>query len=252
MPSTRLQALRSWRPWLGLAVTLILSLITFSWSMHEDRRHARDQFEADATLLQERIARRMAFHEQLLRAGAESISQREALPTKESWSHYVNSLDLTSFGMAYRSFGVVAWHPASPVAEAGGNAASAPQAAGTSAVVTVEPLHDQSQGILGRNLYAEPLRRAAMARACDRNRRWPIWSTSKQPLAVTRIRPDDRCAGTGRLPGAKPGMCIGVLPLRMAARISGVKHPGIDGIDTRQSASSPARAASLPSICFLQ
>ena len=218
MPSTRLQALRSWRPWLGLAVTLILSLITFSWSMHEDRRHARDQFEADATLLQERIARRMAFHEQLLRAGAESISQREALPTKESWSHYVNSLDLTSFGMAYRSFGVVAWHPASPVAEAGGNAASAPQAAGTSAVVTVEPLHDQSQGILGRNLYAEPLRRAAMARACDTGA-----PTLTNPVTLTRE--DATVNPTGVLffaPIYRQGRPLGTVPQRREALLGWV------------------------------
>ena len=170
MPGTRLQALRSWRPWAGTVVALVLSLLSFAWSMHGDRVSSLEHFDTDAALLRERVVRRLAFQEQLLRASAESISQRGAMPSQESWSHYVNSLDLTSFGKAYRGFGVVGWQPdASPAPPAGtrGVPGSAPQPTGTGTVLTVEPLHDHSRGILGRDLYAEPFRRAAMARACD-------------------------------------------------------------------------------------
>ena len=167
MPGTRLQALRSWRPWLGLLVGLVLSLLTFVWTRNVDRTHARERFDTDATLLRERIVRRLAFHEQVLRATAEHISQREAMPSQEAWSHYVTSLDLTSLNSGYRGFGIATWHPAPPAPGASADRSVPLPATGSSAVLTVEPLDDESRGVLGRNFYIEPLRRAAMARACD-------------------------------------------------------------------------------------
>ena len=151
MPGTRLQALRSWRPWLGLLVGLVLSLLTFVWTRNVDRTHARERFDTDATLLRERIVRRLAFHEQVLRATAEHISQREAMPSQEAWSHYVTSLDLTSLNSGYRGFGIATWHPAPPAPGASADRSVPLPATGSSAVLTVEPLDDESRGVLGRN-----------------------------------------------------------------------------------------------------
>ena len=167
MPGTRLQALRSWRPWAGLAVGLVLTLFTIAWTIKEDWTHARERFDVDSIQLRERIVRRMAFHEQLLRASAEYISQREALPSQEAWTRYVKSLELNSVTNTFRGFGVVAWHPEALGAGIDRYSSLPPQAPGTSAVLMVEPLHAESRGVLSRNLYAEPLRRVAMARACD-------------------------------------------------------------------------------------
>jgi len=164
MPGTRLQALRSIRPWLGLLVGLVMSILSFAWTSHEDRVHAARSFDAEATLLRERIQRRLAFSEQMLRGAAEFISQREAMPSQETWSHYVSSLDLIAVNHSFRAFGVVAWHPAP---HGGQELGPAPQAMGTGSLLLVDPLQDANRSLLARDLYADPVRRAAMAQACD-------------------------------------------------------------------------------------
>ncbi len=189
MPTSRLQALRSWQPWLGLLVGLVMTFASFHWTEREDRIHAQEIFDGNAILLQERINRRMAFSEQILRASAEFVSQRDAMPSQETWSHYVASLDLPSVNHTFRGFGVAAWHPAPP---AGQDLSQAPRVAGTSAVLTVEPLHDASRGLLGQDLYAEPLRGAAMARACDTG-------TPTLTMPITLAREDASVDPTGIL-----------------------------------------------------
>ena len=59
MPGTSLQALRSWRPWLVLAMGLLVTLLAFTWVLKMERGHAQERFSTDAILFQERTTRRI-------------------------------------------------------------------------------------------------------------------------------------------------------------------------------------------------
>ena len=150
MPSTSFQALRSWRPWLVLAVGVVVTLLAYTWSRQMESAHAQERFSADATLFQERTTRRMAYNEQVIRASAEFVSLRSGLLDQAAWHRYVTNLDLTTLSPGFKGFGFVAWQPED-----------------TARILAVEPLDDEAKDMLSRNLYADATRRTAMAQARD-------------------------------------------------------------------------------------
>ena len=150
MPSTSFQALRSWRPWLVLAVGVVVTLLAYTWSRQMESAHAQERFSADATLFQERTTRRMAYNEQVIRASAEFVSLRSGLLDQAAWHRYVTNLDLTTLSPGFKGFGFVAWQPED-----------------TARILAVEPLDDEAKDMLSRNFYADATRRTAMAQARD-------------------------------------------------------------------------------------
>ncbi len=170
MPGTSLQALRSWRPWLVLAMGLLVTLLAFLWVLEMERGHAQERFSADAILFQERAHRRMAYNEQVIRASAEFVSLRRAVLDQATWHRYVTNLDLTTLSPGFKGFGFLAWQPqrspGSTAAASGAPGRSLPPE-GRSQILAVEPLDDEAKDMLSRNLYADATRRTAMAQARD-------------------------------------------------------------------------------------
>ena len=171
---------RSWRPWLGLVLLLGLGLSAWSTLRRSEERRIQDRVNAEVATVAERIVRRMASHEQMLRAAAEFVSVTPGGPTRREWKHFVASQELDRLNPGVQAMGYAEWvptegleahvrrlraegfpdyavHPGGPL----------PPAGGISSIVFIEPFDDRNQRAFSRDMLAEATRRAAMHRARD-------------------------------------------------------------------------------------
>ena len=94
--------------WLGLLLPLMLTTAVAIGVYRLELGRAHDRFEAEASLIQERIAQRINAHEQVLMAAAEFATNDQLLPSREGFRRYVKALDGVSLEVPPgRTIGIV-------------------------------------------------------------------------------------------------------------------------------------------------
>ncbi len=175
---TRFQ--RSWLPWVGLLLSLAMGISTWYTVWRAEQARLHDRLRSDAALNRERIRSRMAAQEQILRGAAEFFSLRSELPSREEWRNYVQALELDRRNPGVQALAFAEWVPLAALdahvrrlraegfpdykVQPGGPLA--PEG-GVSSIIYIEPFDERNQQAFSRDMYAEPVRRAAMARARD-------------------------------------------------------------------------------------
>ena len=174
---------RTWFPWLGLALFLGLALSAWLVLRRSEERRLRDRFDVEVDIVASRIGRRMAVHGQILGSAAELLSLRPEGVTREDWRQFVERLDLPRLNPGVQGLGFAEWVPADGLeaherrVRAGGfpgyrvqPGGPLPPEGGVSSIVYLEPFDERNQRAFSRDMYAESVRRAAMARARDTGR----------------------------------------------------------------------------------
>ncbi|MBB3221574.1 CHASE domain-containing protein [Pseudoduganella umbonata] len=130
----------------GLAATALV------WDGLRDGhdREARAEFDYRVRELQSRIARRMATYEQVLRGAQAYALAAPPLPDAAGFRTFIGTLQLREYYPGIQGVGI---------AMARGDAGSA--------IEMIEPLDTMNRRALGYDMFAEPVRRTAMARARD-------------------------------------------------------------------------------------
>ncbi len=167
-------------PWLGLALSLVMVLTAWLLLRRAQVRRLHDRFEAEAALLQVRVADRVAAHEQILRGVAEFISRRQGLPTRQEWHHLAQTLDLDHNNPGVQALGFAQWipmpelgrhirrlraegfpdyevHPGGPL----------PPEGGVSSIIYTEPFDALNRKTFAKDMLAEANRKQAMVQARD-------------------------------------------------------------------------------------
>jgi PAS domain S-box-containing protein len=172
---------RSWRPWVGAALSLGLVVSVWLLVRHVERRSLDRRFNADVDFVVDRVTRRMLSHVQILRGAAEFVSLRGHAITRQDWRNYVSALELEQMNPGVQGFGFAQWVATDQldahiraVREEGfpdyqihpGGQLPA-EANGVSSIVFIEPFDERNQRAFSRDMYSEAIRRTAMARARD-------------------------------------------------------------------------------------
>ncbi len=178
--ATRLQG-RSWRPWVGAALSVGLVLSVWFLVRDAEQRSLDRRFNADVDLVVERISRRMTSHVQILRGAAEFVSLRREPINRQEWRDYVAALELDLLNPGVQGMGFAAWiardqidaHVRAvraggfPDYSVGAGGSLPPGEEGLSSIVFIEPFDERNQRAFSRDMYSDATRRAAMARARD-------------------------------------------------------------------------------------
>ena len=171
-------------------------------------REVRAEFEYRVRELQSRIARRMATYEQVLRGAQAYALASPPLPDAAAFRTYVGTLQLREYYPGIQGVGIalVQKKPGDAIGQA------------ASSVVMIEPLDLMNRRAIGYDMYAEPVRRVAMARARD----------SGAPALTGQVRLVQEGSGAGQpgflmylplyapLPAAAPGRPADVAVRRQA------------------------------------
>ncbi|MBM4201188.1 MAG: ATPase, partial [Gammaproteobacteria bacterium] len=199
--------------WVILFLSFVLTWAAWSLSngFIQQRVHERFQFETDD--IKSAIERRMAEYESVLRGGAGLFAASTEV-TRAEWRAYAESLQLGRFYPGIQGFGVSA---AIPPQEKAAHLAKVRQdgflhydihptgeRAFYTSIVYLEPFNGRNLRAFGYDMYTEPVRRTAMARARD---------TGEPALSgkVRLVQETDRDVQHGVLlyvPVYRPGMPI--------------------------------------------
>lgn len=153
----------------GVALTLMLTSVVQSAA---DARQ-RERFEREADAARAAVVSRLNTHIALLRATAGLFAGSDTV-TGTEFAAFVEALDLATHYPGIQGIGYAAWLEA-PDARAraagmmGAGARFWPEDEGRSAIVFLQPLDRRNRAALGYDMFSEPVRRAAMARARDEN-----------------------------------------------------------------------------------
>ena len=170
----------SWRPlpWGALAL-MLLGTLGAAWAVRsaESARFAQaEQAQVEATT--ERLDRRMRTLVQILKGASGYLAREGRLPDRQAWREYVAGLEFFRTYPGVQGMGFVQWIPTHarsarvrgepPPGDGGPPGEPLPaDPAGHSVILYLEPLDERNQRALGRDMWAEAIRRAAMARARD-------------------------------------------------------------------------------------
>ncbi len=169
------QALRSPIPWVAMSASIALTAA--AWFAFERGRHeeARQQFERRTETAASAVRARMLAHEQILRSSAAHMASERQV-TREGWRRFVAHLQLDerfpgiqSIGFAEQLSRVTLPDHVRRVREDGFKDYEVTPPPGDRAnlavVVYNEPFTPRNARELGHDLYAEPVRRAAIDKA---------------------------------------------------------------------------------------
>jgi signal transduction histidine kinase/CHASE1-domain containing sensor protein/ActR/RegA family two-component response regulator len=160
-----------------LALSLGLVVTAFVWNLERTRAGAeRAAVIAErANYLAARIRQRLVAYELALRGGASLFATSQ--PSREQWRAYVDALDLDSAHPGLRGVGFSVWLEPAQVSALEGEVRAEglvefqvwphDSASELSAILYLEPRDPGNQRALGFNMYADAVRRAAMAAARD-------------------------------------------------------------------------------------
>lgn len=167
------------RPGVALAILLVSLLITaLAWAAtrHFALEDARQHFGRRADEVHNRIERRMASYETMLRGGAALFAASPDV-TRQAWKRYVDTVEPERHYPGLQGFGVtrllapgeLAGFEASVRAEGFDGFAVRPPGARelVSSIVYLEPFDQRNRRAFGFDMLSEPTRRAAMLRARD-------------------------------------------------------------------------------------
>ncbi len=178
-PSARKRRLL-WQPWAFLLLGAALTGGRWSGLRREDA-HRHDLLQqAQAEALADRVLQRTREIGHVL-AGAASYLEREPLPSRAEWRGYVDRLGLISAKEGIQGLSFAEWIPRGGLPAhlervrregfpdyqvlPGGGLPAEPE--GLSSIVLLEPMDERNQRAFGRDMWADPVRREAMARARD-------------------------------------------------------------------------------------
>ena len=166
--------------WVAMACVLALTLGVWFLVREADRERSEARCQALAEAIEERIRGRMTGLGEMLQ-GAAGYMARGSLPTRSEWRDYVERYHLGATYPGIQGMGFIQWIPpgalSTHVAQvrregfpdyevtAGNDLPRDPE--GFAPVVYLEPLDARNRRALGKDLWSEPLRREALARARD-------------------------------------------------------------------------------------
>ena len=147
------QALRSPYPWTALGACVLLTAAAWIGIERDRREEARVQFERRTETAVAAIRARMLAYEQILRSGAARLASSPDV-SREEWGSFIAHLQLDERFPGIEAIGFAEHRRASTRDE--------------SVVVAYnEPPTSRNLRALGLDLYADPVRRAAIERARD-------------------------------------------------------------------------------------
>jgi len=174
------------RSGLSLLATLLTLLLGLSLSLglwwsakQDDRRAAQERFQFETREIQFAIQQRLLAYEQVLR-GAVGLFAASKKVERDEWHDYVSNLHIEQNYPGIQGVGFAKWFTAEerePLtrrvrAEGFGQFELWPQGErdSYSAILYLEPFDWRNQRAFGYDMYSEPTRREAMARARDLGR----------------------------------------------------------------------------------
>ena len=162
--------------WAVLALSLGCTLYAWQYAAHLVEARTRVQLDAAADDIVRGIRRRMAAYEQALHAGAALFAASNRV-SREEWRIFVAQLKIGEHFPGIQGLGLAVLVPAHELAaheravRAEGFPGYAVRPAGGrdtyTSIVYLEPFSGRNLRAFGYDMYAEPVRRAAMQRAAD-------------------------------------------------------------------------------------
>ncbi|HZW24984.1 MAG TPA: CHASE domain-containing protein [Gallionella sp.] len=166
----------SWIAWLVLGVSLSVTAVGWSVANKHAQEAARAQFDARSIDVIQQIQQRMHTYEYVLRGGAALFASSDSVGRAE-WRHYVAGLKLDQHLTGILGVGFARHIPAQKKgahiaqvrAEGFPDYAISPigQRSEYTSIVYLEPFSGRNLRAFGYDMYSEPVRRTAMARARD-------------------------------------------------------------------------------------
>ncbi len=162
--------------WIALAGSLIVTALAWYLSDQFAVQRARDRFEYKTEDIEKAISRRMTEYEEVLRGG---LGLFKTIPnvTRSQWRDYVSALEVDRYYPGLQGIGFSMMIPSGKTKEVISQVRSegypqfdvhpVGQRSETSAIVYLEPLKGRNLRAFGYDMFSEPVRREAMARARD-------------------------------------------------------------------------------------
>ncbi len=170
----------SWLTLLGLFLSVGTFVATWYFVRRAEQTRIRKSFEAEVEIVLDRVPQRMASLEQILRGAAEFHSLHPEPVNREEWRRYVTALRLERLNPGVQGLGFAEWVPQADLpaheqrvrdegfpdyqVRPGG---PLPPEGGVSTILFLEPFDERNRRAFSRDMYAEGVRRTAMARARD-------------------------------------------------------------------------------------
>lgn len=174
---------RPWIPWLGLGLSLLLTLGAWWVIRSGEQRRVRDRFEAEIALLENRIGDHAEKHVQILLSSAEFAAHNADLPTRMEWRHFADALDLERLTPGIQALAFTEWIPPERLEAHTARLRSEgfrdyllrpggplPQVGGASSTIYLEPFSEANRPAFGKDMRSDASHREAMDRACDTGR----------------------------------------------------------------------------------
>ncbi|MBL9205653.1 MAG: CHASE domain-containing protein [Opitutaceae bacterium] len=170
------RVLQQWAPYLVLVCSLGLTVAL--WQVTRAASHQRGQslFDQRSGEIVARVNRRLHDDEQVLRGGL-GLFEANGVVTRDEWRRYVAALRMDEVFPGIEGVGFAAWLKPEErdlhvrLVRAEGFPDFDVHPAGErdhySSVVYIEPFDWRNQRAFGYDMYTDPVRRAAMQRACD-------------------------------------------------------------------------------------
>jgi diguanylate cyclase (GGDEF)-like protein/PAS domain S-box-containing protein len=163
--------------WIILATSLMFTWLGWSISKYYVEQRANEKFLFEVEDARARIAKRMLEYEQVLRGGIAFLSTKQVLATRKEWRDYVIELKLSDYYPGIQGIGfslIIPSHALSAHIETirhEGFPNYQIRPAGSrdiySSIIYLEPFDWRNQRAFGYDMFAEPIRHAAMAQARD-------------------------------------------------------------------------------------
>ena len=162
--------------WAVLAVSLCITLVSLTLSVHSLQVRARDRFEFEVQKASFAIAQRMQGYEQVLRGGVGLFKASEKV-TRDDWHDYVENLQIDTYWPGIQGIGhTIMLSPAeldrhiAAVRKDGFPGYSvypAGERAQLSSIIFLEPFTGRNLRAFGYDMFSEKIRREAMELARD-------------------------------------------------------------------------------------
>lgn len=213
--------------WIFPLVVLLASLTAtfFLWNFSAARTRLLAEIELNehAQQISNQILKRLEENETILLGGEALFSVRGDALKRQEWRRYASSLKFDRNNPGVLGFGFAAWTPQSALQEhlrairAEGFPDYAVRPAGDrpfhTPIIWLEPFTMMNQRAFGYDMYAEPVRRAAMTRALDTGRT----SVSDKVILVQEGQQDVQSGILMYVPSYRSGMPTDTVEQRRAA-----------------------------------
>jgi len=165
--------------WAILAISLLITL--FAWDISNDYadKRAKERFEFQIEEAQDAIYKRYLNYEQVLRGGL-GLFEASSHVDREEWHNYISAQQIDKFYPGTLGIGYSVWLKPDQLAahtkeiQQQGFPEFNVRPEGIrdqySSIIYLEPFNERNKRAFGYDMYSEPVRREAMARARDEGR----------------------------------------------------------------------------------